>query len=290
MNRQNALTGTLVADAAALGLHWMYDQQHIACVEATGSVLFRQPDANTYVDVKAFFAQGGRVAGQLSHYGESARLVGELCKAGSYSTAEHRNAFMKAFGPCGTFTGYADRPTKALVLRILSDVDKVVDPSGIDDDQLPGLCPVAGIFAHGLSKDTALSAVQVISTHTDVLDGADILYSCLERLLQGIPLQDALMQTASQDKGALYDLLLEALSMKTYQPLEAATQFGLACHVPQGLPLVWHLLNHADNFEAAVRDNIRCGGDSCGRAMVLGALAGLAFDIPATLHDRMASL
>ena len=45
-NRHNALTGALVADAATMGLHWMYDQGQIGKIAETGKILFRQPDAN----------------------------------------------------------------------------------------------------------------------------------------------------------------------------------------------------------------------------------------------------
>ncbi|MFK7858499.1 MAG: ADP-ribosylglycohydrolase family protein [Granulosicoccus sp.] len=280
---KNALSGTLVADAASLGLHWLYDQKQIAAIEDTGSVLFRQPDANAFAGRKGYFAQGGRHAGQLSHYGESARLMVEACAGGRYDSEVHRQAFFDTFGPCGSFCGYADRPTKALIARMIIEGDDLQDPSGMDDDQNPGLCPVAGVFAHGLSRDDTVRAVSVISTHDDVLDSADLLHQCLEHISGGMTLKEALKQTAHSGSSPIQQLMQEALAMDSYQPLKAALHFGMPCHVPQGMPLVWHILSHVDSFESAVRDNILCGGDSCGRAMSLGALAGLAFGIPANM-------
>ena len=286
-NRKNALTGTLVADAAAMGLHWLYDQEQIAAINATGSVLFRQPDANAFADRKAFFAHAGRHAGQLSHYGESARLLSEVCANGGYDSGAHRDAFFASFGPCGSFRGYADRPTKALVARIINDGDDVQDPTGSDDDQLPALAPVAGMFANGFSRDLTAAAVCVISTHKDVLDSAELLLACLNDIADGKSLKSALKDTAQSASTPINSLVQEALALDPYQPLEAARHFGMACQVKQGMPVVWHILNHADSFEMAVHDNISCGGDSCGRAMALGAIAGLAFDIPSALTDRM---
>ena len=275
-----------MSDAAALGLHWLYDQEQIARVESTGSLLFRQPDSNIYEGRKGYFAQGGRQAGDLSHYGESARLVGQLCISGQYSAHTHRQAFFAAFGPCGSFNGYADRPTKALIANMLANVDDIKDPSGVDDDQLPGLCPLPGVFAAGLSARDAFSAVQVISTNSELMESADIVFSCLELLSGGMPLKTALEQSALSGTGNINALLKQALEQKAYQPLEMAQRFGLACHVPQGMPVAWHLLYHAESFEMAVRDNIRCGGDSCGRSMIVGAIAGMSFDIPDALQDR----
>jgi len=286
-DKKNALTGALVSDAAALGMHWLYDQEQIARVQSTGSILFRQPDINIYDGQKGFFAQGGRQAGQLSHYGESARLVAELCATGQYSTDAHRQAFFAAFGPCGTFNGYADRPTKALIAKILVEADTLEDPSGVDDDQMPGLCPVPGVFAAGLPLETILQAVQVISTNKQVVESATIVSICLELMADGMPLTQALTQSAQSGTGAIHGLINEAIERTDYTPLDVATHFNLACHVPQGMPIAWHLLYYADSFEMAVRDNIRCGGDSCGRSMIIGSIAGMAFDIPAHLLSKI---
>ena len=56
MNRNDAVTGALVADAAAMGLHWMYEQEQIKVVAQTGDVVFRSPDANVYAGRKGYFA------------------------------------------------------------------------------------------------------------------------------------------------------------------------------------------------------------------------------------------
>ena len=285
MHKHNALAGALIADAAALGLHWLYDQEHIARIESTGSLLFRQPDSNMYQDVKGYFAQGARRAGQLSHYGESARIVGQLCAEGQYSVKAHQEAFFKAFGPCGTFNGYADRPTKALIGKMLTNADELANPSGADDDQFPGLCPVAGMFAHGYSAATTMDAVEVISVHELVAESAEALYTCLELLSEGVILPAALKQSADASTGPIGKLLQEAVAIETYDPLQVAQHYGLACHMPQGMPVVWHILSNVESFGAAIYDNVKCGGDSCGRAMVLGAIAGMAFNVPATLQN-----
>ena len=53
MNKHDALKGALVADAAAMGLHWMYEQEQIANVAQSGDILFRQPDATVYAGKKS---------------------------------------------------------------------------------------------------------------------------------------------------------------------------------------------------------------------------------------------
>lgn len=284
MNRQDALTGALVSDTAAMGLHWLYDQEQIKLIEATGSLLFRQPEAAVFEGKRGSFVHKARRAGELSHYGESARIVGEL--GAGYSVSDHLKVFMETFGPCGAFHGYADRPTKQLVARLLIDGEKIANPSGMDDDQMPGLCVVPGLFAADSSEAQAVEAAKVISVNTDVENSARAVHSVLSQLISGVDIKTALATAASAVEGELGELMRDALGRQTYEPLLAAQQFGMACYVKHSMPLCWHLLNHATDFKSAVLDNIRCGGDCCGRSMALGSIAGLVFGVPDDMRQK----
>jgi len=271
-----ALVGALVADAATMGLHWMYDQEQIVKVAQTGELLFRQPDANTYKDQKAFFAHTAKRVGQNSHYGESLRVVAKsIVVWGGYAPVSHRQIFFDTFGPCGSYHGFADRP------------DDISEPSGTDDDQLPALSSIPALFACGQGSNMVEQAVAVTSTNREAISGARVLYDCLERVGNGEKLSDALVVSISFAEPALAALLNEALALPAYDPLAAANQFGLPCHIKQGLPVAWHILKHATDFESAVRDNIRCGGDSCGRSMAVGSVAGLVFGVPDEMKAKM---
>ncbi len=286
MNRHDAFTGALVADVATMGLHWLYDQDQIKLIESTGSLLFRQPDATVYENKRGAFVHGDRRTGQLSHYGESARIAGELALEDQYEVTRHQKAFMATFGPCGAFHGYADRPTKHLIARMLLDGDDLASPSGMDDDQLPAICVVPGLFAADTSATQLEDAVKVISINPDVLHSAKAVHSVLSQVVSGTELKSALAATADAFDGEIGENMRKALSMSSYEPLEAAQQFGLACYVRHALPLCWHLLNHASDFESTVLDNIRCGGDSCGRAMILGSITGMAFGVPDAMWQK----
>ena len=100
LNSADALHGALVADAAAMGLHWMYDQELLELLEKSGDLLFRQPDSNVYEGKKAYFAHGAKSCGDYSHYGQSARVVADVIEThGHYSTVDHRQMFFDTFGP-----------------------------------------------------------------------------------------------------------------------------------------------------------------------------------------------
>ena len=118
MNRKNALAGALIADAAAMGLHWMYDQEQIKTVEQSGGILFRQPDANVYDGKRGAFAHKVKVSGQLSHYGESARVVGQLTAKNEYSPELHRQHFFETFVLFDTYESDSEIATITIFKRL----------------------------------------------------------------------------------------------------------------------------------------------------------------------------
>lgn len=287
MNKIDALTGALVADAAAMGLHWMYDVERLATLEASGEIMFRAPDVNVFAEPRDEFVHHTRHKGDLSHYGESARVVGQLVLNEDYSPAAHRAAFFASFGPCGTFNGYPDIPTKALIARMIIEGDQITEPSGMDDKQMPAYSVLPGLLAINADKATVIEAAKVISVHTGVISGVGAVYDLVELLSQGTSLPEALDQVAKAMDGELGELMLEALAMDGHQPVGVGVKFGRACYVEHSLPVIWHLLKHASDFESVARDNIRCCGDTCGRSMVLGAVAGLVFGVPKDLTARV---
>ncbi len=287
-SRQNALTGAMVADAATMGLHWMYDQGQISKIAETGEILFRQPDANVYAERKAYFAHAAKRVGENSQYGESTRVVATaIALSGKYDAGEHQRVFMDTFGPCGSYHGFADRPTKALAAKIILDGEEIAEVSGSDDDQLPALCSVPALYAYNQDRDALYKAVSVTTINEQALSGANVLYDCLERLGAGEEIEQALISSTKLAEPELADLLNKALAMPGYDPLGAANQFGMPCHMKQGLPVAWHLLKHATDFVSVVRDNIRCGGDSCGRSMAIGSVAGVMFGVPDDLKAKL---
>ena len=286
--RLSALYGALVADAASMGMHWIYDQEHIKKVEETGDVLFRQPDSNTYEGVKSYFAHAAKRVGEFSQYGASAQVVANVIKQnGNYDVGVHQALFFNTFGPCGSYHGFADRPTKALVARMIIDGDELPDVSGSDDDQMPALVSVPALFGNYESDEALVSAVSVTNVHKDAISGACVLNDCLRRIYDGETLSDALRNSANGADAELAALLNESLQHAEYKPHEIAQHFGMACHMKQGLPVAWHLLSHAKDYRSVVRDNIRCGGDSCGRSMAVGSIAGLVFGVPESMTMKV---
>lgn len=109
---KNCIIGALVADAATMGFHWLYSQEKIQAL-APEQPEFYSPTAEDYEGL-GYFAHGGKVPGEFSHYGEQTLvMLNALVKAqGRFDKPIYQNLFRDHFGYGGEFSGYIDRPTK----------------------------------------------------------------------------------------------------------------------------------------------------------------------------------
>lgn len=283
--RLAAILGALTADAATLGLHWLYDAERLKILQQQGSLAFRAPDPENYQGVMGYFAHVGKQVGDLSFYGESCRLMlAHLAKTGgNFERQVFQQEWLAAFGPGGHWVGYADHPTRLTVVRLLGYAKPQDYPtiSGVDDDQLPALECIPSIVAsqpagHARSRDELLKTVQqavaITHDHPQARDAANVAAIALDEVLAGIPLPQALARAAQAAGEILQPLLTEALTLPVLDAPAAAARFGMPCHLHQGLPLLFHIAHRASGFRQAVEANILAGGDSCGRSLMLGAL------------------
>lgn len=290
--RLATILGAITADAATLGLHWLYDSNRLKALAAEGSLAFREPTAANYAGVPGYFAHAGKRAGENSFYGEACRLVlAHLARHGRFDRLTYQKEWLACFGPGGTYVGYADHPTRRLVIRLLACAAPEDYPavSGSDDDQLPALTPIPALVAcHRGSRseliDTVLQAVAVTHDHPLAREAATAAVYVLADLLDGVPLPEALASAATFSGTTLQPLLTEALAMPHLDVVAAGERFGMACSLYRGIPLIFHIARHATNYTTAIEANILAGGDSCGRSLLLGALMA-ARD---TLHGETA--
>jgi hypothetical protein len=275
-----AILGALVADSAALGLHWLYDPVRIAEIEAVRGLVFLQPEPADYAGAKGYFAHGGKAFGESTCYGEVCLLMlKHLARHGTFSRNEYQVEYRLHFGPGGEFVGYVDSPTR-LTLRTLLSLEPAEFPaaSGADDDQHPALAALPPLVAahSGTLEDLMRrveEAVRVTNNNEMAIAAARCSSAALLKLLHGTPVSQALADALPFAGPVLQPLLEQALAIPTLDSIAATERFGRACHVTEGLPVIFHIAQCAADYRTAIESNIRAGGDSCGRSIMLGALA-----------------
>jgi ADP-ribosylglycohydrolase len=347
---KNMVLGALIADAAAMGLHWIYDQSRIRAV-AGDTPEFRAPNPADYDGVPAYFAHPKRTAGDQSQYGEQTLVMlrALVRSGGQYEPAAYASEFRAHFGYGGGYVGYIDHATRdtldnfrryedaaqviasslpfdgdqrlpstlvskalplfathqgealrtefeaivrsnndneALVsyaMKLLDGLICVPPPSGAHDLQMPAIAKlpalVAVSVARGMIEGDAFSAqvssaVRITNDHPIAAVYGDI---CAHMLLAAgregsiAAVVESAITTNDPDARAL---LNDALSRKDQDNDEVTSHFGMACDLPFGVPSALHNITTASSFARAIRRNIYAGGDSCGRAMLVGAVMG----------------
>lgn len=282
--RAGVVLGALVADAATMGLHWLYEPERLSAIADRTDPVFLNAELANFEGAKGYFAHEGKRGGELSQYGTVLTLAMEslVTSGGAPDVADYQRRFLACFGPGGTWKGYIDRPTRGTLARLGAGVDeKTPDVTGIDDDQMPALSPVPAVVAadpdHADLEARVRSMVRVTNDNPLAVEAALISARLMRDAFGGDDLPSALAKEAKGAGEVLGPLLREALDRTDEKTVDVAGHFGRACHVHQGMPVVFHILTTADSFEDGVRKNILAGGDSCGRAMALGAIMGARF-------------
>ncbi len=279
--KAHMLLGALVSDAAALGLHWLYDPARIAEIAKArgGKSAFTPLDAAHYEGVPAYFAHVGRADGMLSQYGEVLLLTirNMLATGGTFDPAAYKPAFAAHFGAGGTYQGYIDRPTRGALENIAAEAE----PTGIDDDQLPAIARLPAILAAypaSGQQDAIKTAMEITNVNDVAAAYGAACAGLLNAVMGGASVKTALTDAAAAATGDVAVALQGALSAGPDSTAFAA-EVGPACHLPMGGPVIFQILNYADNYEDAVERNIHAGGDSCGRALMIGAVLGAAYGV-----------
>jgi len=131
---RNAVVGALVADAAALGTHWIYNLDRVREVGGAEPE-FHEPNLEDYRGGAGYFAAGGKSAGDPSHYGEQLMACLESLGAtgGVLDAADYERRFVKHFGPGGSWVGYIDHATRETLRNIDNAEQSALEAAGSFD-------------------------------------------------------------------------------------------------------------------------------------------------------------
>jgi ADP-ribosylglycohydrolase len=281
--QRNLVLGTLVADAASLGLHWLYDQDRIAQV-APKTAAFHPASLNDYQDVPGYFAHPTKSVGDLSQYGEQAMvMLRSLAEKGQYDKDHYQTAFQSHFGYGGAYVGYIDHPTRDTLDNIARAAasDDAPEFPGADDRQLPAVSKLPSLVAMAAQSegfaDQITSAIRVTNNCTTAISFGTTAADLMRAVVNGSTITDALKQidAPSEVRNALAPLA----GMSDQSTCEVTRTIGMSCDLAYGVPSVVHTLSTAPSYHVAIEQNIYAGGDSCGRAILLGAVMGAAHGI-----------
>ncbi len=267
---RNAILGALVGDAAAMGLHWIYDMNEAR--RRGGATPEFQPPGQYHAR---------RRAGDFTHYGDHAMVVLEsLAERGRLDLDDYRARMLARFGD-PKYDGYLDKATKALLAT----------RKGADDNQagcFAKLAPIVARYLDDPERDARLeAAIRVTHDHLQAVACGLAAATAIRAAILGANPHGAVAAAAERagEAGALARLALEA----SPDHLAFAKRAGQACAVPQAFPVALHAALHGPDFAASVRATILAGGDSAGRLLVTSAIRGATDGVPDVWALRLAA-
>jgi hypothetical protein len=309
-----AVLGSFVADAATMGLHWIYDmaelQQHLAAGAGSrgGAPEFREPPGCPYYQYPS---------GALSPYGDEALvLLRCMCasKGGEMDPVEFSDALFGWAKEYRQGGGFIDHATQGFLTHMLAG--RQWPECGAEDKQANCLGKVAMLVARyaGTGKLTkqVTDAVRVHQNHDQAVCFAVAAALLLEQIVLGSSLPAALeLAKASMEAPALAAVeaaeaagalstadMLGGLGHQLMPGEPKAALVGRSCGFPQAFSGALHaVLGAHGDYTRGVRANILAGGDNCCRAGLVGALlAALAVGdhehmadvVPSAWRDRTA--
>jgi ADP-ribosylglycohydrolase len=287
---RGAIWGQFVGDAAALGTHWIYDLAELQQLYPGGLHGFEVPVADHY--------HFGKKSGDQTHYGDGALVLLEsLAQEGRFDTKAFGRRFVEVFQG-DAYSGYLDQATRGTlenyqVFAQSHPLESFDFQQGADDDQMAAASRLAALTVRYWNDPTLLQVVEqatrVCQNKNSTVGYMKFNALLLSELFNRRDVYTAIRRAEEQTELAEPQFGQEirrqtrlALEETLNDVIEATLTFGQACPLPKSFPSSIHaLLKHSDDFESAILAVLSAGGDSAGRASMVGAWLGAHLGIAA---------
>lgn len=297
---RGAIWGQFIGDAFCLGSHWIYDLTELARRFPRGLKGFETPASGHY--------HFGKKSGDLTHYGDGALLqLQSLAERGAFDAVDFGARFV-AMIESSEYQGYRDHAAKGTVdnIRAFRDThpgETCLYQSGADDDQPATVSRLAPVAARHY-RDSDYAAIVERATRVCQNNDRAVAYATahalvLREIFSGHLLQEAFQRTVGLMAGQgaageeVADKINDALVAQDLSVTKATQKFGQTCPLAASFPAAVHCaLRHGDDFSGALQATASAGGDSAGRAAMIGAWLGSSLGIdalPAQWCERLAA-
>jgi len=263
-----ALWGALCADAYALGPHWEYNTKNIkdASLNWKG---YNNPITSYH---------GKKTAGDFTHYGDQALwLLQNLSEKSSFDLSAFGQKWMDEMQ---SYKGYMDHSTKETIDNIKKGTDWTSCGSKSTDFSAIGRAvPLLLILSDKPVELKKAFMAQTALTHNSksVVEAASFFSELAVALLNGKEIHSALETIGSTYSITIQDWIEQGLKSSTKKKTSLVIKtFGQACDISHGFPGVIHIISkYTDNYQLAMEENAKSGGDSAARGMTVGMILGL---------------
>ncbi|MFT7003223.1 MAG: ADP-ribosylglycohydrolase [Sulfurimonas sp.] len=248
----NSIMASLVADAYSLGAHWVYDEEQLKNLPI---------DWQTLNDAQSIWHKG-KLKGDFTHYGDQTLFLLEYMSQHKDFNKNDYYYFWK--DRMSNYAGYIDGATRNALENMNSESNDL------------SICGrIAPLLIGAQTKEVFLKRAKEFTeiTHNTklALDStsffAELLWDSKEK--QNIKQNIELLKSKYP---SLLTWIDAGVNSKNTDTFESIREFGPACGIDGGFAGVIHLLSLEDNFKTIMTKNIKAGGDSSSRGMVVAMI------------------
>jgi hypothetical protein len=271
----------LVANAATLGIHWIYDYQYLAALEKKQSLLFMRQEKHHFENSKnSFYSYPNSQIGDVTVQGDILIWLYQAMKDNpDFSMKDYSKLLYQQFKPGGNYTGYVESYAKKHVISILAkSLNLDIPEIDVMDDHLVGFVPYLVCKELDLGREKAWELTNVYSQDKDYYQYFK-MFDELFVLLPKLGLKKAIEQVIQIGPEKYQTALKKAIEM------DDANNFieqysGRACAIKFSIPLIIHILYHTSSYQEAVTYNAVLGGAVSDRNTMIGAIFAQVSKIP----------
>ncbi|MFP4286700.1 MAG: ADP-ribosylglycohydrolase family protein [Candidatus Izemoplasmataceae bacterium] len=279
--------GALTANAASMGLNWIYNIAYLEKLKKTEVITFIKPDPAKYKRArKAYFAYPNADIGDVSLQGSIAKWLYQALKDNPELTKEdYKTLILDNILPGGPYEGYIESYGKELIFnQLIDDLKLDHEKIEIDDDQLVGFVPYIVTKSLGLSNALANQLAKLFTLSDDYYAFYVIFDQVLEDI-KSMSLKEALTKSLHEAPKHYGFKLTMALNVESKKDILEIV--NTSCSIGYAIPLIYYILSHTNSYEEAVTLNTEFGGASCDRGMLIGAIYSQISDIPSDWLAKM---
>lgn len=265
------LKTVLLSNSSQIGYNWIYNSEFLNKRSLEENMLMTKPNNDDYhYNKPSYNSYEGKPAGTNSIQGEILKwLYNGFLKHENFDENDYKRLLLEKFMPGGSYSGYVESYGKKLVLKELNKILKIEDNLIMDDDQLVGFIPYIICKVFNKSNEEAIKLTEVLTNNNDYL----LFFKAFDEITKNKHL----------NKKELLTKIIKGLNV-TYQSslLKAVNSnnssdfingpHDLSCSIDVALPIIFYLYNKHLKLYDALEENVKLGGASSDRALLLGLL------------------
>lgn len=252
-NIRNVILATFVADAYALGAHWIYDEMKLQNLPINWDELN---------DPQVIWHKG-KEKGDFTHYGDqSYYLLQYLKNKDAFKQEDYYALWSKHMS---VYNGYIDAATR-------NSLEKI----GSQSNDFSICSRIAPLLLVAKDKESFLNDVTslVEMTHNTELAKESSLFfaELLWDSLSNQNIQENITNLKNKyPRNAHW--IDEGITSQNDDTILTLKKFGTACGINDSFSGVIHLLLSKDDFKTVMKRNIQAGGDSAARGMAYAMIS-----------------